>query len=92
MIEGTFTMMSALNVTHMATDAVGTRSLEPNSGTMHLVVARDIGCCSMVRTLLALEDGQAEDLPFVETIAATAFRLEPFENRGIFSLDGEVRV
>jgi len=88
-MEGTFTLVAAMNVTHAAKDTVIAPGALPDSGDLHLVVVRDTGCCSMVKTLLSFEDGNIDSLSHVEILPVRAFRLEPGDNRGIYSLDGE---
>ncbi len=50
-------MVSAMNVTHAAKGTVLAPTAVADSGELHLVVMRDVSCCTMVQALLALDDG-----------------------------------
>jgi hypothetical protein len=57
LLEGTLTLLTAVNVSHIAADSVVAPGVMPDSGDMLLFVGGDIGCCNMVKVLLSLDDG-----------------------------------
>ena len=54
-----------------------------------LVVRGQISRYRMARILLGFEDGSHENMPGVEWIECTAFRLEPLTEGSFNDLDGE---
>ena len=55
--SGTFTYVMAMNVTHATLDNIPAPGAVADSGTMDLIVMRDVNCCAMACALLAMEDG-----------------------------------
>ena len=50
-------MVTAMNVTHAAKDTITAPGAVMDSGVMDLVLMKDVGCCSMVKALLSLDNG-----------------------------------
>lgn len=89
-IESDFVLVWVLQTSHCSVSVHSGPGVTLDDGLFTIIVARDLSRFEMLQLLLGIEDGSHIDHPKVEVYKASAYRLEPLTEKGIFSLDGEV--
>ncbi|XP_068148038.1 sphingosine kinase 2 [Drosophila tropicalis] len=91
--EGEFIMMHAVYQTHLGIDCHFAPKAQMNDGTIHLILIRGgISRPHLLSFLYNMSSGT--HLPevnnqYVKVLPVRAFRLEPHDNHGIITIDGE---
>lgn len=89
-VEADFVTVWVLQTSHCSVNVHSGPGITLDDGLFTIIVVRDISRFDMIKLLLGIEDGSHVDHPNVEIYKASAYRLEPMTERGLFSLDGEV--
>lgn len=89
-IESDFVLVWVLQTSHCSVHVHSGPGVTLDDGMFTIIVAQDLSRFEMLQMLLAIEDGSHVDHPRVQVYKASAYRLEPLTEKGIFSLDGEV--
>ncbi|XP_065363485.1 sphingosine kinase 2 [Calliphora vicina] len=91
--EGEFVLVQAAYTTHLAADCLFAPDSKLNDGIIYLVIIRaGIGRSQLMQFLLNLSSGtHLSEAPttHIQVIPVTAFRIEPQEEEGIITVDGE---
>lgn len=91
--DGDFILVHAAYTTHLATDCFFAPDSELNDGIIYLVIIRaGIGRSQLLQFLLNMSSGtHLSEAPttHIQVIPVTAFRIEPRDEGGIITVDGE---
>lgn len=91
--EGDFVMMHAAYQSHLGSDCHFSPQSKLNDGTIHLVIIRGgISRSQLLTFLINMSSGThlpSENTAFIKVVRVEAFRLDPQENTGILTVDGE---
>lgn len=89
-IEDDFVLVWILQTTHCSASMYSGPGASINDGLFTVIVVRDTGRCRLLSFLLGIESGGHMKDPSLEVYKATAYRLEPLTDEGLYTLDGEV--
>lgn len=89
-IEDDFTLVWAVQTTHAASEIYSGPGKKMDDGLFMIYVVTQSKKIELLQLLLAIDTGKHVELPVVKTYYATAYRLEPLTEEGIYTLDGEV--
>lgn len=90
--EQDFVLVLVLLHTHLSTEMFTAPMGRCEAGAMHLFYVRaGVSRIMLLRLFLAMQKGKHMELdcPYVVHVPVVAFRLEPKNQRGLFSVDGE---
>uniref|UniRef100_A4QNG2 sphingosine kinase n=1 Tax=Xenopus tropicalis TaxID=8364 RepID=A4QNG2_XENTR len=91
--EDQFVLVLLLYQSHLGADLFTAPMVQsPGEGVMQLFYATSrISRASLLKLFLGMEKGShmGESIPHITNVPVTAFRLEPLENVGIMTVDGE---
>ncbi|KAM7349551.1 sphingosine kinase 1 isoform 1-T3 [Cochliomyia hominivorax] len=91
--EGEYVLVQAANTTHLATDCLFAPDSKLNDGIIYLVIIRaGITRSQLMQFLLNMSSGtHLSEAPttHIQVIPVTAFRIEPKDEDGIITVDGE---
>lgn len=93
--EQDFVLVLVLLHTHLSTEMFAAPMGRCEAGVMHLFYIRaGVSRAMLLRLFLAMQKGKHMDLdcPYLVHVPVVAFRLEPRNQRGVFSVDGELMV
>jgi hypothetical protein len=77
-MEGVFTFLWATNTSHQSIGVSTAAGVHHADGAWAVTVVRDTNPCNMLRVLLSLDNhGGIGNVPGVETVVCSAWRLEP---------------
>ena len=82
--------LRALQTSHAASSMYSGPGVRTDDGHFTIFVAQDMSRWDMLQLLLDMDSGKHVSRPRVQSFKTKAYRLEPFTEEGIFSLDGEV--
>ncbi|XP_030385372.1 sphingosine kinase 2 [Scaptodrosophila lebanonensis] len=92
--EGQFVMMHAAYQTHLGTDCHFVPKAQLNDGTIYLIIIRTgISRPQLLNFLINMSSGThlpEKNGEFVKVLPVRAFRLEPYDDHGIITVDGEL--
>lgn len=89
-IDGSFVLVWILQVPYVSSTVYACPGKRLDDGKFTILAIQDISRCALIDILLGMDSGKHIDNPAVKTYRASAYRLEPLVNEGLFSLDGEV--
>jgi diacylglycerol kinase family enzyme len=89
-IEDDFTLVWAVQTTHAGSEIYSGPGKKMDDGLFMIYVVTEAKKTELLALLLSIDTGKHVDLPVVKTYYATAYRLEPLTEEGIYTLDGEV--
>lgn len=90
--EQDFVLVLVLLHTHLSTEMFAAPMGRCEAGVMHLFYVRaGVSRATLLRLFLAMQKGKHMDYncPYLVHVPVVAFRLEPKNQRGMFSVDGE---
>ncbi|XP_037818716.1 sphingosine kinase 1-like [Lucilia sericata] len=91
--QGEFVLVQAAYTTHLATDCLFAPDSKLNDGIIYLVIIRaGIARSQLMQFLLNMSSGShLSEAPttHIQVIPVTAFRIEPEDDEGIITVDGE---
>ncbi|KAM7334620.1 hypothetical protein ACRRTK_007940 [Alexandromys fortis] len=90
--EQDFVLVLVLLHTHLSTEMFAAPMGRCEAGVMHLFYVRaGVSRATLLRLFLAMQKGKHMDCncPYLVHVPVVAFRLEPKNQRGMFSVDGE---
>lgn len=93
--EQDFVLVLVLLHTHLSTEMFAAPMGRCEAGVMHLFYVRaGVSRAMLLRLFLAMQKGKHMELdcPYLVHVPVAAFRLEPRNQRGVFSVDGELMV
>lgn len=88
-----FVLVLVLLHTHLSTEMFAAPMGRCEAGVMHLFYVRaGVSRAMLLRLFLAMQKGRHMefDCPYLVHVPVVAFRLEPKDQRGVFSVDGEL--
>nr|XP_034363248.1 sphingosine kinase 1 isoform X2 [Arvicanthis niloticus] len=91
--EQDFILVLVLLHTHLSTEMFAAPMGRCEAGVMHLFYVRaGVSRAMLLRLFLAMQKGKHMefDCPYLVHVPVVAFRLEPKNQRGVFSVDGEL--
>lgn len=89
-VEGDFIMVYTAHTSHMSSDCFLAPSARLDDGVIWLLyLTGDLSKHQVLTFLISLESGKHVDLPYVNMLPVRAFRLEPEDNVGVLTVDGE---
>lgn len=89
-LEGHFYMVLISHTSHIAQDVLISPGLTLGSGACQiLVLRRPVSRMNLINLFLSLEHGNHIHSEALEIYWATAYRIEPLTDDGLFALDGE---
>ncbi|XP_073840767.1 sphingosine kinase 2 isoform X2 [Musca autumnalis] len=92
-LNGEFVMIHAAYQTHLGSDCFFAPQSKLNDGTIYLVIIHGgISRSQLLNFLINMSSGThlpPENTEFIKVVRAEAFHLEPYENNGILTVDGE---
>lgn len=89
-LEGSFVLVWIVQVPYVSSTIHAAPGKVLGDGQFTVIVVQDISRCSLINLLLTMDSGKHLDNPGVKVYHASAYRLEPLTDDGLFSLDGEV--
>ena len=89
-IEGEFLSITPLMIPHMSSNFFGDPKMSIGTGKIRILYMRKMSRFGMLGVLTDAEKGNLLDRPEISSIDAKAFRLEPYTEEGILTVDGEV--
>jgi len=89
-IEGKFSLIFILQTSHCSSSMHSGPGVLLDDGVFSIFVIEDITRKELLQLLLMFDDGSHINHPKVKNFKATAYRIEPTTEGGIFSLDGEM--
>lgn len=91
--EGEFVMVHAAYQTHLGSDCFFVPQARFNDGIIYVVIIRSgISRSQLLNFLMGMSSGThvpVTDNEFVKMVPVTALRIEPYDNEGILTVDGE---
>lgn len=91
--EGEFVMVHAAYQTHLGSDCYFVPQAKFNDGIIYVVIIRSgISRSQLLNFLMGMSSGThvpATNNEFVKMVPVTALRIEPYDNEGILTVDGE---
>lgn len=91
--EQNFVLVLVLLHTHLSSEMLAAPMGRCEAGVMHLFYVRaGVSRATLLRLFLAMQKGKHMefDCPYLVHVPVVAFRLEPKNQRGVFSVDGEL--
>lgn len=89
-VDGDFVMVYTAHTSHMSSDCFLAPSARLDDGVIWLLYLTGSLSKSQVLTfLISLESGKHVDLSYVNMVPVRAFRLEPLDDVGVLTIDGE---
>lgn len=89
-IEGEFSLVWVVQTSHASVSTHSGPSSYMDDGIYTIFVARNMSRCELLSLMLVVDDGKHLDHPGIECYKARAYRLEPMDDKGIYTLDGEM--
>ena len=89
-IDGDFVMVYTAHTSHMSSDCFLAPSARLDDGVIWLLyLTGNLSKSQVLSFLISLESGKHVDLPYVNMLPVRAFRLEPLDDMGVLTIDGE---
>ena len=90
-VEGEFVMVYSAHTSHMSPGCFLAPDARLDDGIIWLLyMTGDVTKSQVVSFLMSVESGKHVDLPYVNLLPVRGFRLEPFANCGLLTIDGEL--
>lgn len=89
-IESDFVLVWVIQTSHTGETLYTGPGITLDDGVFTIVVARKMSRFDLLRLLITIDTGGHFQHPQVEVFKATAYRLEPLTDKGLYALDGEV--
>ncbi|XP_036325922.1 sphingosine kinase 2 isoform X3 [Rhagoletis pomonella] len=91
--EGEFVMVQAAYQTHLGSDCFFVPQAKFNDGIIYVVIIRTgISRSQLLNFMMGMSSGThvpVTNNEFIKMVPVTAFRIEPYDNEGILTVDGE---
>ncbi|XP_054734825.1 sphingosine kinase 1 isoform X1 [Anastrepha obliqua] len=91
--EGEFVMVHAAYQTHLGSDCFFVPPAKFNDGTIYVVIIRSgISRSQLLNFMMGMSSGTHVPVmnnEYIKMVPVTAFRIEPYDNEGILTVDGE---
>ena len=89
-VEGEFMSITLLMVSHMSRGFVGDPKMSIGTGRIRIMYIQNLSRFGMLGMLAGGETGKHLEMSEVKMVDVKAFRLEPYTERGLITVDGEV--
>ena len=89
-VEGEFLSLSVLMLSHLSSDFFGDPNMSLGTGKMRILYIQRMSRFGMLGMLTSADKGTHIERPEVNIIDVKAFRLVPYSEEGIMTVDGEV--
>lgn len=90
-IDGEFILVYSAQQTHLSSDCLFAPKAKLDDGVIWLLFIKGSASrAQILQFLIALDTGTHVNLPFLTMVPVRAFRLEPTDNQGRLTVDGEL--
>jgi len=89
-IESDFVLIWVVQTSHTGETIYSGPGVKLDDGVFTILVARKMSRIGLLRLMISIDSGDHINHPQIEVYKASAYRLEPLTDKGLYTLDGEV--